>query len=89
MYNRQCYGPTPVWGKFDLGLSRLCYGLRRYITSVAPVVLRCVPVRLVKPRLRPDVGGRSFALDTAHAGITTGSIGGFAVERRIMQEELR
>jgi len=44
----------PSFGaKSDHGLSRLCYGLRRYIPGVAPLALRCVPVRSDKPRFCP------------------------------------
>jgi len=44
---------TRFGAKSDHALSRLCYGLRRYIPGVAPVALRCVLVRPDKPRLCP------------------------------------
>jgi len=42
---------TRSGAKSDHGLSRLCYGLRRFIPGVAPGELRCVPVRPDTPRL--------------------------------------
>jgi len=39
--------------KSDHGLSWLCYGLRQFITGVAPEALRYVPVRPDTPRLCP------------------------------------
>jgi len=42
--------------KCDHGLSRLCYGLGRYITGVAPEALRCIPIRLDPA---PGIGDRA------------------------------
>jgi len=39
---RPCLGR---FGKYDYGLSRLCYGLGWYISGVAPVALQHDPVR--------------------------------------------
>jgi len=43
--------------KIRHGLSRLCYGLRRYISGLTLVALRCVPVN---HGFAPDIGGRAF-----------------------------
>ena len=47
--------------KRDHGLSWLCYGLRKFITDVAPEALRCVPVRPDTPRPAPGIGDRAPA----------------------------
>jgi len=52
--------------KCDHGLSRLCFGLRRYISGVAPEALRCVRVRPNKPRLCP--GHRQQSLGVTEVG---------------------
>jgi len=56
---------TKFGAKSDHDLSRLCYGLRRYIPDVAPEVLRCVPERLDKPRLWPGHRRQSPSVSTA------------------------
>jgi len=45
--------PNRFGAKSDHSLSRLCYSLRRFIPSVAPEALRCIPVRTDRPRLCP------------------------------------
>jgi len=44
---------TRFGAKSDHGLSRLCYGLRRYMPSVEPQALRCAPVRPYTPQICP------------------------------------
>jgi len=57
--------------KSDHGLSLLCYGLRQFITGVAPGALRCVPVRPGTPRLCPGHRRQSPGVTTASPGSKT------------------
>jgi len=62
---------TRFGAKSDHGLSRLCYGLRRYIPGVAPEALRCVPVRPDTPWLCPGHRRQSPGVTTASHGSMT------------------
>jgi len=57
--------------KGDHGMSWLCYGLRQFITGVAPEALRCVPVRPDTPPLGPGHQRQSPAVTTASPGSKT------------------
>jgi len=57
--------------KSDFGLSWLCYGLRQFITGVAPEALRCVPVRPDTPRLYPGHRRQIPGVTTASPGSKT------------------
>ena len=57
--------------KIDHGLSWLCYGLRQFITGVAPEALRCVPVRSDTPRLCPGHQRQSPGVTSASPGSKT------------------
>jgi len=46
----------------DHCLSRLCYGLRRYLSGLAPVMLRHVAVCPDKPRVCPCIDDRAPVL---------------------------
>jgi len=48
----------PFGAKSDHGLSWLCYGLRQFITGVAPEALRCV---LIHHGSAPGIGDRAPA----------------------------
>jgi len=62
---------TRFGAKRDHALSRLCYGLRRYIPGVSPEALRCVPVRPDTPRLCPGHRRHSPGVTTASHGSRT------------------
>jgi len=62
---------TRFGAKSDHGLSRLCYGLRRFIPSVAQDALQCVPVRPDTSRLCPGHRRQSPGVTTASAGSRT------------------
>jgi len=62
---------TRFGAKRDHGLSRWCYGLRRYIPGVAPEALRCVLVRPDTPRLCPGQGRQRPGVNTASHGRRT------------------
>jgi len=57
--------------KCDHGLSRLYYGLRRYIPVLAPEALPCVPVHPDTPRLCPGHRRQSPNVTTASHGRRT------------------
>jgi len=65
---------TRFGAKSDHSLCRLCYDLRQFIAGVAPLALRCVPLRPEKPQFCPVHRGetgshRIFTLDIAHVGL--------------------
>jgi len=66
---------TRFGAKSDHGLSWLCYGLRQFITGVAPVALRGVPVRPDTPRHCPGHRRQSLGVTTASRGSRTANPG--------------
>jgi len=59
---------TRFKANIDHGMSRLCYGLRRYSPGIAPVALRCFQISHGSD---PDIGGRASVL----VGVSTASHG--------------